>query len=309
MSSSHSDPSHNALAALDRAAVWINSEPLTAEGLRGQVVAIDIGTYSCVNWLRTLPYVQAWDARYRDRGLVVVGVHSPEFGFEHEVDNVSRAVSELRIEYPVVLDNDFAIWRSLKNEAWPGLYLVDRDGRARFRHFGEGAYEEIERTIQQLLGIDEQPASIDATGLAEAADWDALGTGETYVGARRGVGRVASPDDLALNEWAFSGDWRVEDESALLAHAGGSITFRFRARDVNLVLAPPPSGAASRFAIRLDDHPPRDDHGLDIDDYGAGTLDEPRMYQLIRQADGAAERTCEITFLDAGVRAYVFTFG
>jgi thiol-disulfide isomerase/thioredoxin len=300
---------HGALSALDGAPVWLNSEPLTAEGLRGRVVLVDIWTYSCVNWLRTLPYVRAWAERYRGHGLVVVGVHCPEFGFEHDIDNVRHATRELRVEYPVVIDNDFAIWQSLANQYWPAVYLVDPDGRVRFQHFGEGNYEETERAIQRLLGIDEETVRVDAGGLAEAADYDTLGTGETYVGSGRGVGRVASPAQLALNRWALSGDWTVEDEAAVLSVAGGSITFRFHARDLNLVLAPPATGASVRFTVRLDGQRPGDDHGLDVDESGEGTLDEPRMYQLVRQTGGAAERTFEITFTEPGARAYVFTFG
>ena len=307
MSTTH--PIHSDLSALDRAPVWLNSEPLTAGELRGRVVLVDIWTYSCVNWLRTLPYVRAWAERYRDRGLVVVGVHCPEFGFEHDLDNVRRAVGELGVGYPVVIDNDFAIWQSLANRYWPAVYLVDRDGRIRFHHFGEGNYEETELAIQQLLGVDEDTVSVDAGGLAEAADWDTLRTGETYVGHGRGAGRVDSPAQLALNHWALSGDWAIEEESAVLGAAGGSVTFRFHARDLNLVLAPPTPGAPVRFTVLLDGRPPGDDHGLDVNELGDGTVDEPRMYQLVRQRGGATERAFEITFLDAGVRAYVFTFG
>jgi thiol-disulfide isomerase/thioredoxin len=302
-------PTHGDLSALDRAPVWLNSEPLTAEELRGSAVLVDIWTYSCVNWLRTLPYVSAWAERYRNRGLVVVGVHCPEFGFEHDLDNVRRATRQLGVDYPVVIDNDFAIWQSLANRYWPALYLVDRDGRIRFHHFGEGNYEETERAIQDLLGIDEETVRVDAGGLAEAADWETLRSGETYIGSGRGAGRVYSPAQLALNHWALSGAWAVEEESAVLSAAGGSITFRFHARDLNLVLTPPPQGAPIRFTVLLDGQPPADDHGLDVDESGEGTADEPRMYQLVRQRGGAAERDFAITFHDAGVRAYVFTFG
>jgi thiol-disulfide isomerase/thioredoxin len=302
-------PIHSDLSALDRASVWLNSESLTAQELRGRVVLVDIWTYSCVNWLRTLPYVRAWAERYRDRGLVVVGVHCPEFGFEHGLDNVRHATRQLGVEYPVVIDNDFAIWQSLANQYWPAVYLADRDGRIRFHHFGEGNYEETERAIQGLLGIDEETVRVDAGGLAAAADWGALRTGETYVGYGRGAGRVDPPAPLALNHWALSGDWTVEEESAVLSATGGSVTFRFHARDLNLVLTPPTSGAPVRFTVLLDGQPPGDDHGLDIDEAGEGAVDEPRMYQLVRQRGGAAERTFEITFLDPGVRAYVFTFG
>jgi thiol-disulfide isomerase/thioredoxin len=306
---STTQPIRSELSAFDRAPVWLNSEHLTAEGLRGRVVLVDIWTYSCVNWLRTLPYVRAWADRYRDRGLVVVGVHCPEFGFEHDLGNVRRATRELGVDYPVVIDNDFAIWQSMANRYWPAVYLVDRDGRIGYRHFGEGNYEETERAIQQLLGIDEETVRVAADGLAEAADWDTLGTGETYVGYGRGVGRVDSSAEVALNQWALSGDWAVEEESAVLSAAGGSVTFRFQARDLNLVLAPPSSGAPARFTVLLDGQPPGHDHGLDVDELGEGTVDEPRMYQLVRQRGGVSERAFKITFLDPDVRAYVFTFG
>jgi thiol-disulfide isomerase/thioredoxin len=302
-------PIHSDLSALDRAPVWLNSEPLTAKELRGRVVLVDVWTYSCVNWLRTLPYVSAWAERYRDRGLIVVGAHCPEFGFEHDLDNVRHATRTLGVGYPVVIDNDFAIWQSLANHYWPALYLVDRDGKIRFHHFGEGNYEETERAIQQHLGIDEETVRVEADGLAQAADFDTLRSGETYVGYGRGSGRVDSPAQLALNHWALSGDWTVEEESAVLNAARGSVTFRFHARDLNLVLTPPTTGVAVRFVVLLDGQPLGDDHGLDINELGEGTVEEPRMHQLVRQRGGAAERTFEITFLDAGVRAYVFTFG
>jgi thiol-disulfide isomerase/thioredoxin len=304
-------PVHSALSTLDGARVWLNSEPLTAEGLRGRVVLVDFWTYSCVNWLRTLPYLTAWDDRYRDRGLVVVGVHAPEFGFEHDLDNVRRAASELGVGYPVVVDNDFAIWRSFENHYWPAVYLVDRDGRVRFHHFGEGAYEQIERAIRLLLGFDGETVRVDADGLAEAADWDTLGSPETYVGHARGERRSSDQPatGLALNHWALAGDWAIGEEAAVLEAAAGSIAYRFQARDLNLVLAPPASGARVRFTVRLDGRPPGDAHGLDVDETGEGTVSEPRMYQLVRQRGAVGQRAFEITFLDPGVRAYVFTFG
>jgi len=291
------------LAALDRAPVWLNSEPLTEHALRGRVVLVDFWTYSCVNWLRTLPYVRAWHERYRGRGFVVVGAHAPEFGFEHDLENVRRAVGELGVGYPVVIDNDFAIWRAFDNHYWPAVYLADVDGRVRYEHFGEEAYEETERAIQQLLGVEEPTVSVDAGGLSEAADWTTLQSPETYVGHARGERRG---DGDALNSWSLDGAWSVQDESALLQAGGGSITYRFQARDVNLVLAPGPERV--RFEVRLDGQPPGDDHGLDAADSGEGTVTEPRMYQLVRQ-QGTSARTFEITFLDPGVRAYVFTFG
>ena len=301
---------YSALSAIDGAPVWINSEPLTAEGLRGRVVLVDFWTYSCVNWLRTLPYVRAWHEKYRDRGLVVVGVHAPEFGFEHDLDNVRRAAGELDVGYPVVIDNDFTIWRSFENHYWPAVYLVDGDGRVRFHHFGEEAYEETERAIQQLLGVDEELVRVDAGGVAEAADWGALRSPETYLGYARGERRShRRAHRLALNRWTFAGEWTVDYESAVLDATGGSIAYRFEGRDLNLVLAPPTAGAPVRFTVLLDGQPPADDHGLDVDESGAGALSEPRMYQLVRQHGAIRQRTFEITFDAAGVRAYVFTFG
>jgi thiol-disulfide isomerase/thioredoxin len=296
------------LSALDPAPAWLNSEPLTADGLGGRVVLVDFWTYSCVNWLRTLPYVRAWHHKYADRGLVVVGAHAPEFGFEHDLANVKRAVAGLDVPYPVVIDNDFSIWRAFGNHYWPAVYLLDREGRTRFNHFGEGAYEGIEQAIQQLLGVDEPLADVDARGLSEAADWDRLGSPETYVGFAQGERRRdRGADMLALNQWNITGGWTVGDESAVLDTAPGSIAYRFMARDVNLVLVPP-DGAPARFTVRLDGEAPGADHGVDTDEAGDGTLDEPRMYQLVRQG-GRGQRTFEITFLDPGVRAYVFTFG
>ena len=303
-------PHSSALSGLDGARVWLNSEPLTAAGLRGRVTLVDFWTYSCVNWLRTLPYVRAWHERYRERGLVVVGAHAPEFSFEHDLDNVRRAIGELGVGYPVVTDNEFAIWRSFGNHYWPAVYLVDGDGRVRFHHFGEEAYAETEQAIQELLGVDEELVRVDAGGLFEAADWNAVRSPETYVGYARGERRGDRPAEaLTLNEWALAGGWAVGDESAELEAAGGSIAYRFRARDLNLVLAPPASGEPVRFAVRLDGRPPGDAHGIDADESGAGTLDEPRMYQLVRQPGAVDERTFEIAFDGPGVRAYVFTFG
>ena len=298
-----------ALAALDHAPVWLNSEPLTAAALRGRVVLVDFWTYSCVNWLRTLPYVRAWAERYRDRGLVVVGAHAPEFGFEHDLDNVRRAAAELRVGYPVVIDNDFSIWRAFDNHYWPAVYLVDGDGRVRFQHFGEEAYAETERAIQGLLGIDEEVVHVNADGLAAAADWDHLKSPETYVGSARGEGRSDHrADALTLNQWALAGEWTVDDEFAVLDEAPGSIAYRFEGRDLNLVLTPPHSGAPAGFTVRLDGHPPGDDRGVDVDEDGEGAIVEPRMYQLTRQSR-VRQRTFEITFRDPGAAAYVFTFG
>lgn len=298
------------LAALDDAPVWLNSERLTAGALRGRVVLVDFWTYSCVNWLRTLPYVRAWHERYDDGRFAVVGAHAPEFGFEHDLDNVRRAVDALGVAYPVVIDNDFAIWRSFGNRYWPAAYLVDGDGRVRFRHFGEGAYEETERAIQDLLGVEEATARVEAAGVAEAADWERLGSPETYLGFARGERRAdAGAERLGLNAWALAGDWSVGEEAAVLEAPGGSIAYRFQARDVNLVLAPPARSSPVRFAVRLDGAAPGDDRGVDVDAAGEGTIFEPRMYQLVRRRGGDGAQTFEIRFLDAGVHAYVFTFG
>ena len=304
------NPNHGALSALDGAPVWLNSEPLTAAELRGRVVLVDIWTYSCINWIRTLPYVRAWADRYADHGLVVVGVHAPEFGFEHDLDNVRHAAREMGVGYPVVIDNDFAIWRSFDNHYWPAVYLVDGDGRVRFHHFGEEAYEETERAIQQLLGVDGELVDVEAGGVAEAADWGALRSPETYVGYARGERRTQPrAGGPALNEWTLTGDWSVGEEAIVLEAAAGSIAYRFQARDLNLVLAPPAAGAPVRFAVRLDGQPPGDAHGVDVDESGEGTVSEPRMYQLVRQPGAVGQHTFEITFHDPGVRAYVFTFG
>ncbi len=298
-----------ALAPLDRAGTWLHSEPLTAERLAGRVVLVDFCTYSCINWLRTLPYVRAWADRYADRGLTVVGVHSPEFGFEHDVDGVRRALAELGATYPVVVDNDFAIWRAFDNHYWPALYLVDGNGRVRFHHFGEEAYEETERAIQGLLGIDDDLVDVAADGRFAPADWGALRSPETYLGDARGDGPSRRrPEDLALNEWTLTGPWTIEDEPAVLGDGAGSIAFHFEARDVNLVLTPP-AGAASRFRVLLDGEPAGADGGVDTDGDGEGVVAEPRMYQLVRQQGPVRRRTVEISFLDPGVGAYVFTFG
>jgi thiol-disulfide isomerase/thioredoxin len=299
------------LTALDRAPVWLNSPPLTAEALRGRVVLVDFWTYSCINWLRTLPYVRAWHERYRDRGLTLIGAHAPEFGFEHEIDNVHRAAHDLEVGHPVVIDNDFSIWRAFDNQYWPALYLLDGGGRVRFQHFGEGAYEQSEEAIQQLLGVDEPPVAVDAGGLALAADWDRLRSPETYLGRARGERPRDDPDPgaLGLNQWTLDGPWTVGAEAAVLDAAPGAIAFRFQARDLNLVLAPEPAGGPVGFTVRLDGEPPGEDHGLDVDPAGEGTLAEPRMYQLVRRRAGAGPGTFAITFHGAGVRAYVFTFG
>jgi thiol-disulfide isomerase/thioredoxin len=321
-------PIEGELPELDGADGWLNSEPLTPTGLRGKVVLVQFCTYSCVNWLRTLPYVRAWDERYRRDGLVVVGAHSPEFPFEHDVEQVRPALEAMGVTYPIAIDNDFAVWRAFGNHYWPALYVADAEGRLRDHHFGEGRYEGTERVIQQLLGeagsagSDREPVSVDPDGLEVSADFDTLGSGETYVGYARAENLVApqgvSPDEprvysdppaLELNEWSLSGNWTVGRQAIATNEPDGRITLRFEARDLNLVLGPSSSGDPVRFQVRIDGSPPGAAGGLDVDDGGNGTVIESRCYQLIRQPGEVSDRACEIRFLDAGVQAYVFTFG
>jgi thiol-disulfide isomerase/thioredoxin len=298
---------HNALTPLDRAVLWLNSESLTADGLAGRVVLVDFWTYSCVNWLRTLPYVRAWSEKYASRGLTVVGVHAPEFGFERDLDNVRRAISELGVDYPVVIDNDFAIWQAFDNHYWPALYLADGTGRVRFHHFGEEAYAETEHAIQQLLEVDDDLVAVQADGVTAPADWATLRSPETYVGRARGAGPSGRAlGQLALNHWTLTGTWSVGPEFAVLDEGAGSIAYRFEGRDLNLVVgADEPVG----FTVLLDGEPPGEDHGVDADPSGRGVVAEPRMYQLVRARGPARARTFELRFDDPGARAYVFTFG
>jgi thiol-disulfide isomerase/thioredoxin len=301
---------NNALTPLDRASVWLNSEPLTAGELAGRVVLVDFWTYSCVNWLRTLPYVRAWADKYTDRGLTVVGVHAPEFGFEHELGNVRRAVTDLGVRYPVVIDNGFKIWRAFDNHYWPAVYLADGTGRVRFHHFGEEAYAATERAIQQLLDIEDELVHVDVGGVAAPADWGALRSPETYVGSARGTGPSArAPEELGLNQWTLSGPWTIGEEFAEPDGDGASIAFRFEGRDLNLVLTPRASGQAAPFTVLVDGEPVGEDGGVDVDAAGTGVVAEPRMYQLVRQRGRVRSRTFELRFHGPGARAYVFTFG
>jgi thiol-disulfide isomerase/thioredoxin len=303
------------LGSLSHATEWINSPPLTAEGLKGKVVVVQFWTYSCVNWLRTLPYARTWARKYRDAGLVVIGVHSPEFGFEHQVANVRWAAKSFGVEYPIAVDNDFEIWRGFGNQYWPALYVIDGRGRVRHRHFGEGEYEQSERVIQELLaeagarGIGGDVASVAPDGVEAAADWGNLRSPETYLGSARGENRVSSGKRLGLNQWALGGDWTVQREAAVLNERNGRISYRFHARDLNLVMSPGAGGKSVRFRILIDGQAPGAAHGVDVDEQGNGTIAEPRMYQLIRQAEPIADRQFEIQFLDPGVEAFVFTFG
>ena len=321
-------PVEGELPSLGGATGWLNSPPLTAAGLRGKVILIDVWTYTCINWLRTLPYVRAWAEKYKDQGLVVIGVHSPEFAFEKNVDNVRRAAKDMRVDYPIAIDTDFAIWRALKNQYWPALYIVDAQGRVRHHQFGEGEYEQSEKIIQQLLaeagnsGIGHELVSVDARGAEAAADWGGLKSPENYVGYERtenfaspggavlDKGRVyAAPAKLKLNHWALSGDWTVEKGLTVLNKPNGRIAYRFHARDLHLVMGPETRGASVRFRVRIDGQPPGAAHGIDVDGQGNGTVTEQRLYQLIRQPKPIADRQFEIEFLDSGVQAFAFTFG
>jgi thiol-disulfide isomerase/thioredoxin len=316
------------LVSLERATEWLNSPPLTASALRGKVVLIDFWTYTCINWLRTLPYVRAWADKYRDQRLMVIGVHTPEFSFEKNIDNVRWAAKEMRVDYPIAVDSDYVIWRAFKNQYWPALYFVDSQGRVRHQHFGEGAYEQSEMIIQRLLaesgvgGIGDDLVSVDARGLEVAADWSSLKSPENYVGYER-TQNFASPGGaildnarmyqlparLRLNEWALSGDWTAKKEATALNKANGRIAYRFHARDLNLVMGPKTPETPVRFRVLIDGQPPGAAHGVDVDEQGYGTVTEQRLYQLIRQPKPIVDRQFEIEFLGSGVEAFAFTFG
>jgi len=301
------------LAALRGATTWLNSPPLTADGLRGKVVLVDFCTYTCVNWLRTLPYLRAWDAKYRQHGLVVIGAHTPEFGFEHDLDNVRRAIKAMRVEYPIAVDNDYAVWNGFSNHYWPAVYLIDEKGAIRFTHFGEGAYDESERTIQKVLGeagasgFSRELVTVDAPGLEAAADWDNLRSPETYLGSEQGENFVRNAARLRLNEWTVGGDWTLGSKAVVLKQPNGHIAYRFHARDVNLVMGPTGRETSVRYRVRIDGQPARG--GADVDAQGEGVVTEQRTYQLVRQAPPIEDRQFEIEFLAAGVEAFCFTFG
>jgi len=320
-------PVEGALPSLAGATGWLNSTPLTPAALRGKVVLVDFWTYSCINCLRSLPYVEAWYDKYKDHGLVIIGVHSPEFAFEKDPSNVAAAVKRLGVRYPVALDSDYAIWQGFNNEYWPADYFIDAQGRIRHHYFGEGGYAEGEDAIRQLLteaGYKDLPGGYvqpGAKGAEAASSGDYDRSPETYVGYARAEhfasGQVAhdgafgyrTPATLATNQWALAGRWTVHAQDATLDAANGSITYRFRGRDLHLVLGPGSDGKPVRFRITLDGQAPGDDHGMDTDAAGNGTVTSQRLYQLVRQAHGTGERTFTITFLDPGVRAYAFTFG
>jgi cytochrome c biogenesis protein CcdA/thiol-disulfide isomerase/thioredoxin len=322
------DVSDSAKPDLSGATAWINSAPLTFAALRGKVVLVDFWTYSCINCLRTLPYVKAWNEKYKDSGLVIIGVHTPEFPFEKDEANVRKAVKDLGVAYPVAMDNDYKIWRSFNNEYWPADYFIDAGGNIRFHHFGEGSYEESEKWIRTLLQeanhapVPEGPTKIEAQGMEAAPDADDVQSPETYIGYARAENFASpggfnkddpqlykAPGGLKLNQWALDGRWKDEDQVATSLAADAGISFRFHARDLHLVLGPSSDGKAVRFRVTIDGHAPGSDHGVDTDAEGYGTVTGDRLYQLIRQRGNIQDRTFRIEFLTPGVRAYSFTFG
>lgn len=321
-------PVEGALPPLGGAAGWLNSPPLTVAGLGGKVVLVGFWTYTCINWLRQLPYLRAWATKYSGHGLVVLGVHTPEFGFESSVDNVSRAVRERRIEYPVALDNDYNVWSAFDNHYWPALYLADAEGLVRHHHFGEGEYQQSERIIQHLLAeagssdVGHDLVSVDARAAEAPADWANLRSPENYTGYERAGGFASpggavpgerhtytAPAELRLDHWALSGDWTMAEQATTLHTANGRIHYRFHARDLHLVMGPAVRGKPVRFRVLIDGQPPGVAHGIDVDADGNGTIDEQRLHQLVRQPRPITDRIFEITFLDPEVQAYAFTFG
>ena len=313
-----SGPLH--LPALDGAAGWLNSPPLRPDDLRGHVTVVNFWTLTCINWLRQEPYVRAWSRAYRGDGLVVIGVHTPEFFFEHDIDLVREAVAAREIDYPVAVDSEYTIWNAFDNHYWPALYFIDADGVIVGRHFGEGEYEESERALQRLLGVDRALTAVEGRGVEAAADWDHLRSPETYLGTGRSDGFASPggtvaesrlyriPERLPLNRWALAGHWTVEQEKATLDQAGGRIAFQFQARDANLVMSAG-GGDPIPFRVLVDGAAPGASHGVDTDPDGTGLLDSGRMYQLVREQGEVLERTLEITFDHPGAQAYVFTFG
>ncbi len=321
-------PVEGHLPSFDGATGWLNSDGLTPEELRGCVVLIDFWTYTCINWLRTAPYVRAWDAKYRDQGLTVIGIHTPEFGFERNLENVVAQSRSFGVEYPVAVDGDYGVWQAFANHFWPALYIADAEGRIRYHHFGEGEYAMAEMVVQQLLleagavGVDPDLVSVEPEGFEVPADWRTLRSPETYLAYGRSAGFASlerarfneprtypEPPRLGLNEWALSGTWTLAQHAAVLHEAPGRIAFRFQARDVNLVMGPAARGTSVPFQVTLDGAAPGDAHGFDVDDQGNGRLADQRLYQLIRQTGTIRERLVEIEFLDAGAEAYCFTFG
>jgi len=321
-------PVEGKFPTLAGATEWLNSQALTPEALRGKVVLVDFWTYTCINWQRTQPYIRAWAERYKDQGLVVIGVHTPEFGFEKNVDNIRSALKMFGISYPVAVDSNFGVWEAFGNRYWPAEYVIDANGNIRYHHFGEGEYEQTEVVIRQLLreagysGMGNEAVQVDARGSEVAADWDNLRSPESYLGRDKAMGFASpggapigksrtymAPQSFRLNQWALSGDWTVSPGAVTLDKPNGRIVYRFHARDVHLVMGPSSRGQSVRFRVLLDGRPPENAHGTEVDEQGNGTVTEQRLYQLIRQPQPIADRTLEIEFLDPGVEAYVFTFG
>ena len=303
---------HLHIPSLGGATGWLNSEPLAPAELRDRVVLVNFWTLTCINWLRQEPYVRAWSQAYRDDGLVVIGVHTPEFSFEHGIDGVREATKERAIDYPVAVDNDYEIWSAFANHYWPALYFVDAEGVIRDQHFGEGRYDQSERVIQRLLGVERELVSVEGLGVEAEADWDHLRTPETYLGYGRAE-RLASqgrelPDRLPFNNWALAGEWTIGSEDVALDQPGGTIAVRFHARDAHLVLSAGSRGPIP-FRVRLDGAAPGPSAGGDVDEDGHGVLRDGRLYQLVRERDAERQRTLEITFLEAGAQAFAFTFG
>lgn len=311
------------LPAFDGASEWIDTAPHDRPEPRGRAVLVDFWTLTCINWLRAQPYVRAWSQAYRDDGLVVVGVHTPEFTFERDSDRVRQAVAAREIDYPVAVDNDYAVWRAFDNHYWPALYFLDADGVVRDQHFGEGRYERSEQVLQRLLGVERALVSthVEGSGVEAEADWEHLRSPETYLGYARGENFASPrgiafdeprayelPEDLSLNHWALAGEWTAERESVVLARAEGSVACRFHARDAHLVLSAG-ERAPMAFRVLVDGRPPGRSHGVDVDENGDGVLDQGRLYQLVRERGEVRERTVEITFAEPGAEAYAFTFG
>jgi thiol-disulfide isomerase/thioredoxin len=315
------------LPGFEAAAGWLNSPPLTPDELRGKVVLVDFWTYTCINWLRTLAWVRAWAEKYENDGLVVIGVHTPEFPFERDEDNVREAVQEMAIRYPVALDPDFGVWNAFSNSYWPAIYIADADGRIRYHHYGEGDYDECEQVVQQLLRdagreVGDELVSVTPEGFEVQADWANLKTPETYVGYQQGQNFASAadlviddprtysvPEPLNPNEWALAGSWAVESRASVSQEPDAKIAFRFHARDVNLVMGPRPREASIPFRVTVDAEPPGDAHGFDVDEQGNGTVHQQRLYQLVREPGAIMDRTVELTFLEPGAEAYCFTFG
>ncbi len=320
-------PVESSLPSFEGATAWLNGEPVTSGALRGHVVLVCFGTYTCINWIHALPYVRAWADTYAERGLAVVGVQTPEFAFEAELDNVERALAEMDVRYLVAVDNDAVVWHAFANHYWPALYIADAEGRIRHHRFGEGGYDESEMVIQMLLrdlddDVDVPRVHVEPHGVEAAADWPNVRSPETYLGYERASGfaspggsvagavmRYSSPGTLRRNEWALTGQWRIGPVPVLLTEPGGAITFEFHARDVHLVMGPPLGQSPVRFRVHIDGRAPGAAAGVDVDEDGNGAADYQRMYQLVRQPGAIDDRRFEIEFFDAGVEAFVFTFG